>query len=276
MPLSQIPSIAQIPGLQAALDAKAALASPTFTGRITQNAGTETSASPLLAITATYQNPNLRYTALQLAVTRALVTNPTSDLLLFTVDGVPNCYIRENGTGYFRGGLATEDAIAAFMGSLAASRPVLDLGQTWNNPAENFVGEVTDITDTASGAGSLLRDWRVGGVSKAKISKSGRITVADGLQNTIGGGGLGLGTSPGSYNQILSAGDIELRSNAGDAVILDNTASTGGVLHIKPRTSAPAAPAAGCRLFAQADGGGKMQLLAVFPTGAVQLVAIEP
>lgn len=64
-------------------------------------------------------------------------------------------------------------------GTLATNRPSLDIRQTWNDAAVAFVAQTTDITDTASAAGSLLRDWKVGGVSKVNIKKNGSITTSD-------------------------------------------------------------------------------------------------
>jgi hypothetical protein len=54
----------------------------------------------------------------------------------------------------------------------------VNLSQTWNNVATTFTGELINITDTASNAASLLQDWQVGGVSKAKINKNGEITLS--------------------------------------------------------------------------------------------------
>lgn len=45
--------------------------------------------------------------------------------------------------------------------------------QTWNNAAVPFTGQLSNITDTASAAGSLLRDSQVGGVSKHALRKDG-------------------------------------------------------------------------------------------------------
>lgn len=61
-------------------------------------------------------------------------------------------------------------------GVLTASAPVLRLGQTWNNAGANFEALVVDVVDTASGASSMLAEFKVGGVSKARISKLGDIT----------------------------------------------------------------------------------------------------
>lgn len=56
-------------------------------------------------------------------------------------------------------------------------QPVLDLSQTWNNPATTFTGLRLNITDTNSNAASLLADFQVGGVSKFQFTKSAAIGV---------------------------------------------------------------------------------------------------
>ena len=60
-------------------------------------------------------------------------------------------------------------------GTKTASAPVMDMTQTWNNAAVTFTGYKFNITDTASGASSLLMDLQVGGSTKVKITKTGGI-----------------------------------------------------------------------------------------------------
>ena len=65
-------------------------------------------------------------------------------------------------------------------GTVTASAPVLTTTQTWNNAAVTFSGKVTNITNTASAAASLIEDWQVGGVSKFNVSVLGAASVGDG------------------------------------------------------------------------------------------------
>lgn len=53
-----------------------------------------------------------------------------------------------------------------------------DLTDTWNAGGTTFTGIGLNVTDAASAAGSLLIDLQVGGASKAKVSKTGNLTVA--------------------------------------------------------------------------------------------------
>ena len=53
----------------------------------------------------------------------------------------------------------------------AASSPVLDLAQTWNNAAVTFVGFRFNATDTASSANSSIAEFQLNGASYLRIQK---------------------------------------------------------------------------------------------------------
>jgi len=74
-------------------------------------------------------------------------------------------------------------------GTVTASAPVVNVTQTWNNAAVTFVGNVTNITSTASATASLIEDWKVGGSSKASIRKDGAYGTQDAwlLGSSFGG-----------------------------------------------------------------------------------------
>lgn len=63
------------------------------------------------------------------------------------------------------------------------SRPFA-ITQTWNNAGLTATALRVNVTDTASNASSILADFQVGGSSKVKIDKSGRIT---GTTGTVSG-----------------------------------------------------------------------------------------
>lgn len=72
-------------------------------------------------------------------------------------------------------------------GTVTSSVPAVNVTQTWNNAAVPFTAEVTNVTNTASAAASLLRDWQIGGVSMVSITKAGKILVpASAISNTAG------------------------------------------------------------------------------------------
>ena len=64
-------------------------------------------------------------------------------------------------------------------GTLTTSKSAINVSQTWNNASATFTGILENITDTNSGAGSLLMDLQVGGVSQFKVSKIGNVTVGN-------------------------------------------------------------------------------------------------
>ena len=54
------------------------------------------------------------------------------------------------------------------------AQSIIDLAGTWNTSGTP-TGILLNVTDTASNAASLLMDLRVGGTSKFKVEKSGRL-----------------------------------------------------------------------------------------------------
>ena len=59
-------------------------------------------------------------------------------------------------------------------GPLVADRPTL-LTSTWNADAVAFTALKINVTDLASGAGSLLQDWQIGGASRLALRKDGTL-----------------------------------------------------------------------------------------------------
>lgn len=65
-------------------------------------------------------------------------------------------------------------------GTLVANAPANTVAQEWNNAAVDFHADETDITNTASGAGSTLKRWMVGGVLVCSIPKYGGLAFPNG------------------------------------------------------------------------------------------------
>lgn len=63
------------------------------------------------------------------------------------------------------------------LGTLTAQKAAWNAIGTWNSGATTFVAEDTNITDSASAAGSLLRRWQVGSVKIAALGKAGNWEV---------------------------------------------------------------------------------------------------
>lgn len=110
-------------------------------------------------------------------------------------------------------------------GTTTTSVPVVNVTQTWNAGGVTFTANKTNVTDTASAAGSLLADWQVGGTSKISITKSGAVQVSDG---TVGAPGVTFGSDPdngayriGTNNWALScAGAKVMEFNPGGEITM--------------------------------------------------------
>lgn len=53
--------------------------------------------------------------------------------------------------------------------TVTANSPLLDLSQTWNSGAVNFIGLKLNVTNTASAASSALFDFQIGGASRVRF-----------------------------------------------------------------------------------------------------------
>ncbi|HEY7821597.1 MAG TPA: hypothetical protein VIG24_02125 [Acidimicrobiia bacterium] len=114
----------------------------------------------------------------------------------------------------------------AYLGgnTITADTPMLDLEQTWNDAGTTFIADLMDITDTASAAGSLLMDRRVGGVSMFSVNKIGQVKMAG---NKIDGPGFfdlapsGTGVARAQVTGVVVKGDVRFGAalNAGNTVL---------------------------------------------------------
>ena len=89
------------------------------------------------------------------------------------------------------------------LGTISAAASPIASTATWNNAGVTFDGLLTDVTDTASAAGSFLMRLRVGGTSQFSVNKSGVVTALGALtavsltSNGAGSGKLALTASGG-------------------------------------------------------------------------------
>jgi hypothetical protein len=96
--------------------------------------------------------------------------------------------------------------------STSNSAPLLDLSQTWNNSSATFTATRLNVTDTASGASSLLMDLQTGGTPRFGVLKDGAVysqgsTINKHFSIYSNGGGFacsnfGALLSASSYNAI--------------------------------------------------------------------------
>lgn len=183
--------------------------------------------------------------------------------------------------------------------------PAFPFVTEWNNAGKNWTAVRVSVTNTASGAGSKLQDWQVGGVSKASIDTAGSLTLAG--QLIIGSAALSFnGSELGLLHNFVISGNLAVYGasakitigpypyTAGigyseNGVIEFNNGTIGTLRDWKARRgslseylditemSAPAAPAANtARLYVEDNGSGKTRLMVLFPTGAAQVLATEP
>ena len=126
------------------------------------------------------------------------------------------------GTAYvpLAGGTMT-GALTIASGTLTASAPALNITQTWNNAGVNFSSVLVNVTNTASGSGSLLQDWQVASVSKAYIDRSGNINAVGMSATTVTVSGF-LKTN---VIDVGSAGDLYIYRDAAATLALRNGAA---------------------------------------------------
>ena len=86
-------------------------------------------------------------------------------------------------------------------GNVGKSTPVTTVVQTWTNANETYTAKLTNITNTASAAASLIEDWQVGGVSKFGLFSDGSIYTL-GATPSQGANVLGNNTLFGSSGNI--------------------------------------------------------------------------
>ena len=73
----------------------------------------------------------------------------------------------------------TNRALTITGATVTTSNPLLNLSQTWNAGAVTFTGIKLDVTNTASAAASSLLDLKLGGTTKARVSRDGRVHAVD-------------------------------------------------------------------------------------------------
>ena len=123
-------------------------------------------------------------------------------------------------TGSAQNALATVATFGPSTLRLAQTTPALDLAQTWNTSG-NATGLKLNVTNTASGASSLLMDLQVGTVSRVSITKDAYLT----LKGTAAEISIGY---PAEINLLLQQGGIINSSVGGLYFSSSSTAVSGG------------------------------------------------
>jgi len=208
----------------------------------------------------------------------------------------------------------TNNALTVGGATVTTSNPVINATQTWNAGAVTFTGISLNVTNTASAAASMLMNLQLGGTGVFQVTRGGTATFSK-WEPLIGLTGFGLQygaaisptgngfSSTGTARWVLgmSAAFFDLAADTyvgwqssatmsnGNTVDTRLTRVAAGIVGVRAGSStagaalgmveqtAPSAPSAnGCYIYAQDNGAGKTQLMALFNSGAAQQIAIEP
>jgi hypothetical protein len=191
------------------------------------------------------------------------------------------------------------------------AQSLIDLAGTWNTSGTPTLIKAS-VTDTASNAASKMLELIVGGSTVFQVGKTGNATAVGTLGHVSGfetynttaaalartvsqrenaiysGAAAGLymasdnviewtsGNGGGSDGANTGNSDTGLARAAAGVIAVTNGSTGGGAMQFTEMTS-PSAPATNnIVFFAEDNGSGKTRLMARFPTGATQQVAIEP
>ena len=174
------------------------------------------------------------------------VTNGSGSISLantgvLTVTGTANQVLVNGGTAAANGNITlslpqnihtsatpTFAGITITAGTVTASTPYNATTQTWNAGAVSFVGELVNITDTASAAASRFVEYQTGGVARYAVRKDGAIVTGSWAATTIAATVGGTGQTSYAVGDILFADTTtSLAKLAG--VATGNVLISGGV-----------------------------------------------
>ena len=191
-----------------------------------------------------------------------------------------------------------------FTGGTATTTKPLALLETTGATSNNWStsGTMLGVNAPSGFAGDLLSS-QVNATNKCRITTNGEIYLNDADQVCMtyassmvrfngnasfsvgigrsGNIGLALGANAGmrwTNDLPTSWADIHLtRRTASILALSSNEARTSGAALELIEQTAPSAPGSNCvRIYAVDNGSGKTRLMALFPTGAAQQIAIEP
>lgn len=198
-------------------------------------------------------------------------------------------FIRAGGADS-RLGIGSANAVLTSTGTApqwTASTTLGAMTDSWTDSGTNYVAIGLDISDTASGSDSLIMRLRRGGSNMFTIGKDGGIFSNAGLTVQTGGfvgggeirvrsdGCFAIGDTS-QYNVAAPKDTSLFRTAAGVWGLRGSSLTVGGALDFLEIGTTPTAQTDRVILYAKDNGSGKTQLMALFPTGAAQQVAIEP
>lgn len=185
------------------------------------------------------------------------------------------------------------DVLTVVSGSWASAPlttiSVDDLTDTWTDGGANY-GIRINVTDTSSSSASRLLLLRRGGTDRMYVDKDGKTVCGDIETGTAGYGYfgfngmkvknnsfIGFASASSSVNASSASPDTAFyRTAAGIMAVRGSNTSTGAAIEFIEQTAPSAGASNTVRIYAEDNGSGKTRLMALFPTGAAQQIAIEP
>lgn len=137
--------------------------------------GTITADQPAIDITGTWSAAGVVFTGIKANFTDG-ASQATSLLMDLQVGGATKFKVIKDGSvesAFKMSAQVFEGKAVTFTSDLN----VLSLIPTWSNAGVTFTGIKMNVTDGGSAAASLLMDLQVGGSSKFKVDKSGKVTL---------------------------------------------------------------------------------------------------
>lgn len=146
--------------------------------------------------------------------------------------------------------LASPDANTAFLSATGASltgsnaQSLIDLAGTWNTSGVPTAIKL-NITNTSSGAGSLLMDLKVGGASKFSVNKDGGVSAetygfATSAMSFLFGTDFSVRSSSDYVLGVTPAGKMQARSGFGINWVSDATNYFSGAIDLSLNRAAAA------------------------------------
>lgn len=170
---------------------------------------------------------------------------------------------------------AARDAAVRLVTINNSDEIVLGSGGSEGGPPTTFVMRSTGAFQFV-GAAAVIAIREITSASQTVLS------FTQGTENVPRTAVLGNGRA--EYSDGSASADVIVipRNNAGEwrlakgRILLNDTTDDGGSIEFLERTDVAAPGSNSVRIYAKDNGSGKTQLVARFPTGAVQQIAIEP
>ena len=142
--------------------------------------------------------------------------------IIFANGGIERFRLRQNNAGLnFESLSAGAGGVGRFfnfsggtIGNGDLNNAVMTISGVWNDNTNNYYGLVVNPTNTASGAGSAIADFRLGGLSKMIIQSSGNVGIGSinpgqklDVQGTLRTVGFAMSTGTPAFGYVLTAQD---------------------------------------------------------------------